>query len=222
MGQTLDRPHITLVQRVPFSTRMGHEIGLPIGEYRQHVAPDRISAEGIGEAPRSTDRGLGGDRVDHVRGDQHRHGRALALITCQISEEGVADKVRGDIAELTEVLEAMGALPLRRIPLPRSRFTPARKSPVVGLLSDSPSVGVGLEQIGRHSSSQCFRWGRHVSVAGGAWLRPVSAIGDLVEQPGSFVGALIDGDCERVDLVGEESVSADQCGFGRSQSAEQS
>ena len=69
-GEALHHPHVRLVQRVALGVRVARPVRVPVGGHRQQVAPDRVGQEGLVVRRRARDH-----RVQHLRRDQHRHGR---------------------------------------------------------------------------------------------------------------------------------------------------
>lgn len=123
--QPLRGPHVALVQGVPLGLGVGGVVGPAVGEHREHVAAYRIGVVGVGEAVGAGSRDVRGNGVDHVRGDEHGHRGPLALVAVQVGQEAVAERRSGHLAELAEVLDAVGPLPLGGAPLLLRDITPA-------------------------------------------------------------------------------------------------
>ena len=104
--EPLDRPHVGLVQRVTGGHRVGRELLVAVGQRGGHVA-----ANGVGPQV-----GLV-HRVDHLGREQHRHRRPLLLVALDVRVQVVGQQVAEGPLELHEVLDRVGALPLRRLPL---------------------------------------------------------------------------------------------------------
>ena len=51
VGEPLGDPHVVLVQRVAGGVRVGRPVGAAVGEDRQHVVPDRVGVERLGQRP---------------------------------------------------------------------------------------------------------------------------------------------------------------------------
>jgi hypothetical protein len=83
-------------------------------------------------------------RVEHLRRHQHRHRRALGLVALEVGVEALVDQVAEHLAQLLEVLDAVAALPLDRLPLRSRDVLPAGEPGPVGLDQLDGSVGVGL------------------------------------------------------------------------------
>ena len=143
MGEAFDRPHLGLMERVPGGVGMGGPVGAAVAEDRDHVTADRVGVERLGEAGRGRS-GRGHHRVEHLRRDQHRHGGPFTLVTFQISEERLGQAGTGHLAQLPDVLHAVGPLPLRRFPLRRGHVRPAGETPPVRLGEFPALVGVRL------------------------------------------------------------------------------
>ena len=58
VGEPLRHPHVVLVQRVPRRQRVGRPVSAAIREHRDHVVPDRVRIERVGQRT-----GAGGDLV---------------------------------------------------------------------------------------------------------------------------------------------------------------
>ena len=117
VGQPLGRPHVVLVQRVAGGVRVRGPVGAAVGEDRQHVVTDRVGVERLGQRPRAGRSRVRDHRVHHLRRHEHRHRRALVLVPLEVGVEPVVDQVAEQLAELLDVLDAVGALPLDRGPV---------------------------------------------------------------------------------------------------------
>jgi hypothetical protein len=156
VGQPLDGPHVVLVQRVTLGLGVARPVGAPVGEHRQHVAPDRVGIEGGGVC-RARRRHTGvafsrgrDHRVEHLRRDEHRHRRPLVLVALKVGVELVGEQVTHEVAQLADVLDTVAALPLGVAPLGLGHVTPPRETSPVGLDQGAHAVGVGLFQNWRH------------------------------------------------------------------------
>ena len=72
-------------------------------------------------------------RVDHLRGNQHRHRRALFLVAADVLVEIVRQELTERLLELHEILDGVGALPLGALPLLLGDVPVAGKPAPVGL-----------------------------------------------------------------------------------------
>jgi hypothetical protein len=96
-------------------------------------------------------------RVDHLRGDQHGHRRALLLVAFDVAEQLVVEVVAEGLFELLEVLHGVRPLPLGGLPL-LGRDVPVAREPGPVRLDEltlegipeglGRSVGVGLAMAG--------------------------------------------------------------------------
>ncbi len=144
VGQPLGHPHVVLVERVAGGVRVRRPVGTTVRQHRQHVAADRVGEERLGQRTGTPRCDVGCHRVHHLRRHQHRHGGPLGLVASQVGVEGLVDEVAEQVAQLAEVLHAVGALPLGGGPLLGGDVLPAREPGPVGLHQLDPAVGVGL------------------------------------------------------------------------------
>ncbi len=144
VGEPLGRPHVVLVQRVAAGVGVRGPVGTAVGEHRDHVVADRVGVERLGQRARSRRQLVGRHRVHHLRRDEHRHRRPLGLVALEVGVEPLVDQVTEELAQLAEVLHAVGALPLGALPLLAGDVLPAREPGPVGLDQLDTAVGVGL------------------------------------------------------------------------------
>ena len=177
VGQPLGDPHVVLVQRVAGGVRVRGPVGAPVGEDREHVVAHRVGVERVGQRARAGRRVVRRHRVHHLRRHQHRHGGPLGLVALEVGVEPLVDQVAEQLAQLLEVLHAVGALPLDRRPLLGGDVLPAREAGPVRLDQLDALVGVGLAGLrGRSTVSMligvsCVRLAsgrRRVGCASGA------------------------------------------------------
>ena len=140
VGQSLHRPHVGLVQAVPRGVGVAGPFHLPVGERRRHVPPNRV-----GEQVALV------HGVDHLGRDQHRHGGSLDHVSLEIGGEGIREVGAERRLELLQVLDRVGPLPLRALPLVHRDVPIARQAGPVGLdefalqrIADRLLGGVGV------------------------------------------------------------------------------
>ena len=122
VGESLDCPHIGLVEAVALRVRMRRPVGVALAERRRHVAAHRVG----------TQLALV-HRVHHLGRDQHRHRGALEHVALDVGRQVVGEVVAERCLELLEVLDGMGALPLRALPLLGGDVLEAGQARPVGL-----------------------------------------------------------------------------------------
>ena len=144
MGEPLGHPHVVLVQRVAGRVRVRGPVGAPVREHRDHVVPDRVGVERVGEGARAGRLVARRHRVHHLRRHQHRHRRPLGLVPLEVGVEPLVEQVAHQLAQLPDVLDAVRPLPLHRRPLLGGDVLPAGEAGPVGLDQLDPAVGVGL------------------------------------------------------------------------------
>ena len=133
VGQPLGGPHVVLVQRVAGGVRVRGPVGAPVGEHRDHVVADRVGVERLGQRARAGRLGAGRHRVHHLRRHEHRHRGALGLVALEVGVEPLVEQVAHQLAQLLDVLDAVGALPLDRLPLGGGDVLPPGEPGPVGL-----------------------------------------------------------------------------------------
>ncbi len=104
--ESLDHPHLGLVQAVARGLGVVGPVGAPIGERREHVTPHRVLPQ-VGQV----------HRVQHVRREEHRHGGSKLLILRNAGREAVGQQVAERGLELAEVLDGVLTLPGRAFPI---------------------------------------------------------------------------------------------------------
>ena len=166
VGEPLGHPHVVLVQRVAGRVGVRGPVGTAVAEHRDHVLPDRVGVERVGERAGSGRLDGRRHRVHHLRRHQHRHGRALGLVALEVGVEPLVDEVAEQLAQLLDVLHAVGALPLDGLPLLGGDVLPAGEPGPVGLDQLDPPIGVGLpgEVVCRQSDG---RFNAHCATVGG-------------------------------------------------------
>ena len=151
--EALDGPHVVLVQGVAAGEGVRGPLDEPVAEDRQHVAADRVGAEGgrvrLARGGHAVGAGAGDDGVHHLRGQQHRHGRALLLVGDEVGVDVVGEQVAHDLLELRRVLQAVAALPLHVAPLLLGDVLPAGHAAPVRLDELATGVRVRLQADGR-------------------------------------------------------------------------
>ena len=142
--------------RVARRVRVRRPVGAAVGEDRQHVVADRVGVEGLGEvvAGRRHRRvGRGHHRVEHLRRDEHRHRRALALVLGEVVVEAVVEQVTHEGSQLLDVPDTVDPLPLRAVPVGLGDARPARETRPVGLDELASAVRVGLLNLAHAENS---------------------------------------------------------------------
>ena len=147
VGQALHDPHLRLVQRVALRVRVARPRRVAVALDREHVAADRVGVERLGHLRRVGARRRR-HRVDHLRRQQHRHGRHLALVGGQVVVEALLQQVAHQGAQLLGVADAVHPLPLGVTPLGLGHVVPAREAAPVGFHQLGASVFVGLVEGG--------------------------------------------------------------------------
>ena len=145
MGESLDGPHLRLVQRVPRRVRVARPVGTTVAEDRQHVVPNRVGVERLGVRARRQGRGRS-DRVEHLRRQQHRHRGPLGHVALQVGVQPLLEQVAHDRAQLLDVLHAVRPLPLHVAPLRLGHVPPAGQPGPVRL--DQLGAAVGIRLLG--------------------------------------------------------------------------
>ena len=128
VGETLGRPHVVLVERVAGGVRVRGPVGTAVAEDRQHVVAHRVGVERVGERARAGRLVVRRDGVHHLRRHQHRHRGPLGLVALEVGVEALVDEVAHQLAQLLDVLHAVGALPLGGRPVLGGDVLPARGS----------------------------------------------------------------------------------------------
>jgi hypothetical protein len=150
VGQPFGDPHVVLVERVAGGVRVRRPHRVPVGGHGDHVPPDRVGVErGRVRNP------VGDHRVEHLRRYEHRHRGQRALVGREVGVELLADQVAEDVMQLPGVLHAVGALPLRRLPLLAGHVAPAREAGPVRLDQLPPPVLVRLHLGHVASGNSC-------------------------------------------------------------------
>ncbi len=144
VGEPLGRPHVVLVQRVAGGVRVRGPVGAPVGEDREHVHAHRVGVQRVGERAGTAGGEVRGHRVEHLRRHQHRHRRALGLVALEVGVEALVDQVAEEVAQLLDVLDAVRALPLDRLPVGAGDVPPPGEAGPVRLHQLDTLVGVGL------------------------------------------------------------------------------
>ena len=147
VGEPLGHPHVVLVQRVAGGVRVRGPVGTAVAEDRDHVLADRVGVERVGERAGAGRVDRRRHRVHHLRRHQHRHRRALGLVALEVGVEPLVDEVAEQLAQLLDVLHAVGALPLDGLPLLGGDVLPAGEAGPVGLDQLDAPVGVGLPGV---------------------------------------------------------------------------
>ena len=159
MRQTLNGPHVVLMQRVAGGVGVARPVDASVAEDREHVTADGIGVERPGElfaGPRYGALVLAGavntgdHRVHHLRGHQHRHRGPLLLVALQIGVEPVREQIVHQGPQVLDVLDAVGPLPLDTGPLRLSDVAPTRQAGPVWLYELVAQVGVGLFDLWIH------------------------------------------------------------------------
>src|SRR5262249_36186921 len=119
--------------------RVARPVGVPVGGDGDHVAAYRVGVERIGVRCRVGDHG-----VQHLGCDQHGHGREPVLVGGEVGVERFGYEIAEDVAELLDVLGAVGPLPLCRLPLLAADAAPAGQAGPVRFDEGAPAVGVWL------------------------------------------------------------------------------
>ena len=144
VGEALGRPHVVLVQRVAAGVGVRGPVGATVGEHRDHVVPDRVGVERVGQRPGPAGGSwgaivfiiCGGTSIDIVARSR--------LVALEVGVEALVDEVTEQRAQLPDVLDAVRPLPLGALPLRGGDVLPAGEAGPVGLDQLRASVGVGL------------------------------------------------------------------------------
>ncbi len=147
VGESLGGPHVVLVERVAGGVGVRRPVGAAVAQHRDHVVADRVGVERLRHRARSGRLEGRHHRVHHLRRHQHRHGGAFGLVALQVGVERLADQVAHQLAQLLDVLDAVGALPLHGRPVLGGHVTPAGEARPVGLDELHAGVGVGLRRL---------------------------------------------------------------------------
>ena len=178
VGQPLHHPHVRLVEAVAAGARVVRPVGPPVVEGGQHVPADRAVPQVLQV-----------HRVDHLRRDEDRHRRPLALVPLDAGEQGVGDEVAERLLQLAQVLDRVLPLPERALPVrPGRRAVAGDARPVRLAKLTLQRVDEGLWSGGCHGWSSvrrrgglAARWrggveGLHVHVMSGPTTRTCSRV----------------------------------------------
>ena len=149
VGQPLHDPHVRLVEAVTAGARMVRPVGPPVVERGQHVPADRAVPQVVQV-----------HGVDHLRREEDRHRRPLALVPVDAGQQGLGEEVSERLLQLAQVLDRVLSLPERALPVrPGGRAVAGDAGPVRLPELAPQRVDEGLWRAGCHGRPSVRRRG---------------------------------------------------------------